>query len=194
MVGDTFDYGKVRQLTAGDGLDFMRNDYQAHTSSLLYIFVFVKVCLPRLKYLQGSTQRIVVQTVDIHSFPKISEAHEYAQLAIPKADRMGNVVAFPGLHLFEFRKEPAQVFRRPEAKLPGLLLRSRWRHFSTSTKVQIMPCSMWPGGYLGQCFVKIIFRANAGFFTFKTPTVVTAKVMCSRVIGSTPFETQGGLS
>jgi hypothetical protein len=42
--------------------------------------------------------------------------------------------------------------------------------------------------------VQIFFCANTGFFTFQTPTVVTAKLMCSWVIVTTPLETQGGLS
>jgi hypothetical protein len=105
LVGDTFDYGKFRQLSAGECLDFLYSDVQGLTSSLLYFFVVAKFCLPRLKYLLGGTQRILVQIFDVHSFSEISDTHKHAQSLVRKADCMGNVTAFPTLEFLQFGKK-----------------------------------------------------------------------------------------
>ena len=72
----------------------------------------MRLFLPQLKCLLGSSQRVFVQMVDVHSFSEISDAHKYAQSFVRKADRMGGVVGFPNLEPVQGREEVLQVLAK----------------------------------------------------------------------------------
>jgi hypothetical protein len=133
------------------------------STSLLYVFVVVKFRLPRLKYLLGGTQRILVQMFDVHSFSEISDTHKYAKSLVRKTDGMGNVVAFPTLEFLQFGKEASQVLRRAAAKVLGLLVRA-WAR--PAVQFMARTWAKWARSHFGQCPVQMLFCANVCFITF----------------------------
>jgi len=48
---------------------------------------------PPKKYILGGTGRVLIQLLDVHPFPKISNAHEDVQLPVSKTDGMRDVAA-----------------------------------------------------------------------------------------------------
>ena len=91
---------------------------------LLNVFVPVYFRLPQFKYIPCRTQRILIQIVDVHYFPEISDTHKHPQSFVRKADCMRNVADFWVLELFQLGEETPQVFPGRATELFDLLLRS----------------------------------------------------------------------
>lgn len=94
------DHDILRKIRAACDLSYCTNSVKDRASScarfngeLLDLIVNPRCRPPLKKYVLGSSSGVLIQVLNVHSFPNISNAHKNVQLSVAKTDGMRDVAA-----------------------------------------------------------------------------------------------------